>query len=108
MSRRRLATLLLLLLAAQLAPAHAAPADPRCAADLQRASDLVDKVAGRDRGGPYGPSQICSMLRANLRDMQEATILMRRCMTGHALREIVGQMDASMEDVRMVIAKRCR
>lgn len=105
MSMYRLAALLLLLPLAS--PAHAAPGDPRCAADLQRASDLVDRVAGRDRGGPYGASQVCSMLRANLSDMQEAAILMRRCMSGHALRENVGQMDASIEDVRAVVAKRC-
>lgn len=87
---------------------HAAPADPQCARDLQRAGDLVSAVAGRDRGGPYGPAAICGVLRANLRDMGAATDIMKRCMRGHALRENVGQMEASMEDVRAVIARKCR
>ncbi len=103
MPRMSVAALLILLPAV----ASAAP-DPRCAADLSRADELVSAVAKRDRGGPYGPSQICSALRTNLRDMQEANVLMRRCMSGHALRENVGQMEASIEDVRAAIARRCR
>ncbi|MCB1524344.1 MAG: hypothetical protein KDJ23_09630, partial [Rhodoblastus sp.] len=97
----------LLLLSLPIA-AHAAPADPRCARDMQRAGELVTAVAGRDRGGPYGPDAICRVLRANLRDMGEATDIMKRCMSGHALRENVGQMEASMEDVRAVVARKCR
>ena len=87
--------------------AHAAPGDPQCGADLARADALVSKVAARDRGGPVKPEAICGVLRENLRDMTEANAIMRRCMTGHALRENVGQMEASMADVRMVISKRC-
>ncbi|HMN72233.1 MAG TPA: hypothetical protein PKA55_10240 [Rhodoblastus sp.] len=86
----------------------AASDDPRCAADLRRAGDLVSAVADRDRGGPYGPQALCDILRTNLRDMRETTDIMRRCMTGRALSENAGQMEASMEDVRTVIAKRCR
>lgn len=86
----------------------AAPGDYQCSVDLSRASALVGAVAGRDKGGPYKPDAICGVLRQNLRDMREATGLMRRCMTGHALRENVGQMEASMEDVQMAISKRCR
>lgn len=93
-----------------LAPfaAQAAPGDPQCSADLARADALISKVAARDRGGPVKPEALCSVLRANLRDMTEANAIMRRCMTGHALRENVGQMEASMGDVQMVISKRCR
>ena len=97
----------LLLLSLPLA-AQAAPDDPRCARDMPRAGELVSAVAGRDRGGPYGPDAICRVLRANLRDMSEATDIMKRCMSGHALRENVGQMEASMEDVQAVIARKCR
>lgn len=86
----------------------AAQEDARCVAPLRRAWDLVSAVAGRDRGGPYAPEAICGVLRANLRDMAESTEIMKRCMTGHALRENVGQMKASMEDVRAAIAGRCR
>jgi len=87
------------------APALAAP---DCEAGLRRAWELVSVVAGRDRGGPYAPAEICGVLRANLRDMRESTDVMKRCMTGHALRENVGQMEASMEDVSTAIAARCR
>ena len=59
-------------------------------------------------GGPYPPEAICGVLRANLRDMKESNDIMKRCMTGHSLRENVGQMEASMGDVQMVIGKRCR
>jgi len=93
-----------------LAPlaAHAAPGDPQCSVDLARADALISKVAARDRGGPVKPEALCGVLRDNLRDMTEANAIMRRCMTGHALRENVGQMEASMGDVQMVISKRCR
>ncbi len=99
----------ILLLACLLpAAAGAARADPACATGMSRAGDLVSAVAARDRGGPYGPSALCDVLRANLRDMREATAIMKRCMTGHALRENVGQMEASMEDVEAVVVARCR
>ncbi|MFT4096181.1 MAG: hypothetical protein QM651_03610 [Rhodoblastus sp.] len=99
-----------ILLLACLLPvaAGAAPADPACASGMSRADDLVSAVAARDRGGPYGSSALCNVLRANLRDMREATAIMKRCMTGHALRENVGQMEASMDDVQAVVAARCR
>ena len=86
----------------------AAQEDARCGAELRRAWDLVSVVARRDRGGPYPPEAICGVLRANLRDMKESNDIMKRCMTGHSLRENVGQMEASMGDVQMVIGKRCR
>ena len=99
----------IVLVAFMSSPVVAGPADdPRCAVDLQRAWKLVNAVAGRDKGGPYAKGAICGVLRANLRDMKESTAIMRRCMTGHALRENVGQMEASMEDVAAVIANRCR
>ncbi len=98
---------MLVLLALLPVVAHAAPDDPRCGSDLTRADGLVSKVAARDRGGPYKASAICGVLRENLRDMREAADIMKRCMTGHALRENVGQMEGSMEDVRGAIAARC-
>lgn len=102
----RFATVLIFVLAS---PALvAAQEDARCGAQLRRAWDLTSVVAGRDRGGPYAPEAICGVLRANLRDMAESTEIMKRCMAGHSLRENVGQMEASMEDVRAVIAGRCR
>ena len=100
---------LVLLISALLAPTFAAAQDSSlCGVELRRADALVSAVAGRDRGGPYGPGAICGILRANLRDMRESTDIMKRCMKGHALRENVGQMEASMEDVQAVIAARCR
>lgn len=105
MPRLAIALLLPLLVVPGIA---AAQEDPRCGVELRRAWDLVEAVAKRDRGEPYGPQALCEALRANLRDMRESTDIMRRCMKGHALRENVGQMDASMEDVAAAIASRCR
>ena len=85
----------------------AAQEDARCGAQLRRAWDRVSIVAARDRRGPHAREAICDLLRANLRDMRESTEIMRRCMTGHSLRENVGQMEASMEDVQTVVAGRC-
>lgn len=99
----------LLALSAFAAPSIVAAQDEAtCGNDLRRAWELVSVVAGRDKGGPYGRQALCGVLRANLRDMRESTDIMKRCMKGHSLRENVGQMEASMEDVQAVIAARCR
>lgn len=111
MSRFAAAALLIILVGPAGAAADrflaATQEDARCGAEIRRAWDIVSVVAGRDRGGPYAPERICGVLRANLRDMKESTDIMKRCMIGHALRENVGQMEASMGDVRAVIASRC-
>jgi hypothetical protein len=48
------------------------------------------------------------VLRQNLQDMVEAREPMNRCLIGHAHGENVGQMDASIEDIRYILANRCR
>lgn len=103
----RLAAVLMLASVIATPALVAAQEDARCGAQLRRAWGLVSVVAGRDRGGPYAPAEICGVLRANLRDMRESTEIMKRCMAGRSLRENVGQMEASMEDVRTVVAGRC-
>jgi hypothetical protein len=81
---------------------------PQCRQDLPRAAALVDAVAARDRKGPVrDPAQLCRLLRLNERDMAESRAIMARCLTGHDLGENVGQMDASLEDVRALIRQRC-
>lgn len=82
---------------------------PQCRASLARASDLVDQIAARDRTGPIAdPTQLCAALRLNAAQMREARDAMHRCLRGHAQRENVGQMDASLEDISAVLARRCR
>lgn len=82
---------------------------PQCRADLARASDLVDQIAARDRAGPIAdPTRLCAALRLNAGQMHEARDAMQRCLRGHAQRENVGQMDASLDDIASVLTRRCR
>jgi hypothetical protein len=46
-------------------------------------------------------------VRQNLEDMLIARNAMARCMTGHDRGENVAQLDASMEDIRYVLAQKC-
>ncbi|MGL4325526.1 MAG: hypothetical protein ACRCTD_15935 [Beijerinckiaceae bacterium] len=102
---------MLFVLIAVIAPAQARAqetATPQCHADLARAEALVADIAGRDQtGAGRNPARLCRVLRLNLRQMREAREVMNRCMSGHARRENVSQMDVSMDDVATVIARRC-
>ena len=58
---------LVLLISALLAPTFAAAQDSSlCGAELRRADALVSAVAGRDRGGPYGPGAICGSFSSSV------------------------------------------
>jgi len=81
---------------------------PQCRRDMALASRLIEAVARREdsvrRGDIAGQ---CRLLRQNLQDMMGAREPMDRCLFGHAHGENVGQMDASIEDIRYVLARRC-
>ena len=49
----------------------------------------------------------CKLLRQNLADMSGARGPLDRCLTGHERGETVAQMDASIEDIRAVLADKC-
>jgi hypothetical protein len=102
------ATIIVVLLG--LAPPAAADIvrTPECAAKLARANQLVESVAKRTYVAPAPTgAALCEVLRANLREMREATALMNACMTGRDRAENVGQMSESVGDVQQAIARRC-
>ncbi len=93
-----------------LLPASAGIVDtPQCRTRLARASSLVDAIAARENSVRKGDTAgLCRLLRANLKDMQEARDGMAQCLTGHERGENVAQMDVSMGDIRHVLARNCR
>ena len=90
-------------------PASAGVVDtPDCRRDLATAHQLIHAVRLRENSVQPGDYVgLCRLLRQNLQDMTQARDPMARCMTGHERGENVGQMDASMEDIRFVIGKHC-
>jgi hypothetical protein len=100
------------LLAALLiaSPAMAESVDtPECRRDLFIANQHIEAVAKREDSVKRGDIDgLCRVLRQNLQDMVEAREPMNRCLIGHAHGENVGQMDASIEDIRFILANRCR
>ena len=91
------------------APAWAGVVDtPECRRDLALADRLVHGVRLRENSVQKGDFVgLCRLLRRNLQDMTRAREPMARCMTGHDLGENVGQMDASIGDIRYVLANHC-
>jgi hypothetical protein len=81
---------------------------PECRRDLAVADQLIHGVRLRENSVQRGDFVgLCRLLRQNLQDMTRAREPMARCMTGHERGENVGQMDASLEDIRFVLAKHC-
>src|SRR5262249_16736924 len=82
---------------------------PECRRDLTVANKLIAGIAARDKQFVPGDlTKNCALLRRNLDDMVKARDPMVRCMTGHDRNENVGQMDASIGDIREVLANKCR
>jgi hypothetical protein len=81
---------------------------PECRRDLTVANRLIAGVAARDKQFVPGDlAKNCALLQRNLADMVKARGPMDRCMTGHDRGENVGQMDASIGDIREVLANKC-
>jgi hypothetical protein len=81
---------------------------PDCQRDLAAANALIDGIAARENQFVKGDlAKNCALLRQNLVDMGKAREPMDRCMTGHDHSENVGQMDASIGDIRAVLAEKC-
>ena len=82
---------------------------PRCDVDLAEADRLLHGIRLRENSVQQGDWQgLCRLLRRNLRDMSEARRLMNPCLTGHDQGENIGQIDASIGDIRYVLDTRCR
>lgn len=103
----RLAGALALFLAAEPALADIVQT-PECRRDLTVANKLIAGIAARDKQFVPGDlAKNCALLQQNLDDMVKARDPMARCMTGHDRGENVGQMDASIGDIREVLANKC-
>lgn len=91
------------------APAAAGLVDtPECRQALATANRYVQAVAAREKKFVHGDlATNCQLLRQNLDDMMRAVGPMERCMTGHDRGENVGQMNASIGDIRQVLAAKC-
>ena len=81
---------------------------PECRRDLTMADQLIHAVRLRENSVQPGDFVgLCRLLRQNLQDMTRAREPMARCMTGHERGENVGQMDASLDDIRFVLSQHC-
>src|SRR5207248_3114388 len=80
-----------------------------CRRGLAMADQLVHGVRLRENSVKAGDFVgLCRLLRRNLDDMVKARGPMARCMTGHDQGENVAQMDASIGDIRYVLARHCQ
>jgi hypothetical protein len=81
---------------------------PQCRRDLTTANRLIQGIAAREKRFVAGDlAKNCKLLRQNLADMSGARGPLDRCLTGHERGETVAQMDASIEDIRAVLADKC-
>jgi hypothetical protein len=98
-----------MLMALAASPVAAETIDtPDCRRGLAVADRLVNAI--RLREAQFIPGDLatnCRLLRRNLDDMAKARGPMDRCLTGHEHGETVTQMDASIGDIRAVIAEKC-
>ncbi len=86
---------------------------PECQRDLTAANQLLTDVQQRETRlnaavGRKDTAGVCGFLRENARDMTGARERMNRCVTGFEQRENIGQIDASLGDIRDVLAARCK
>jgi hypothetical protein len=81
---------------------------PECRRDLTVANRLIAGITAREKQFVPGDlAKNCALLQRNLDDMVKARGPMDRCMTGHDRGENIGQMDASIGDIREVLANKC-
>ena len=81
---------------------------PECRRDLATADRLIHDIRLREpQIRPDDLARACRLVRQNLEEMLIARNAMARCMTGHDRGENVAQLDASMEDIRYVLAQKC-
>jgi hypothetical protein len=81
---------------------------PACNRDLAEADRLIHGIRLRENSVKEGDwPGLCRLLRQNDRDMSRARDLMNPCLTGHDHGENIGQIDASLGDIRYVLRTRC-
>jgi hypothetical protein len=108
--RRKAPRVVLLLALVNGTPAGAGIVDTyECHRDLAMAGRLMHGVRLRENSVQQGDFVgLCRLLRQNIVDMVKAREPMARCMTGHDQGENVAQMDASIGDIRYVLARHCQ
>ena len=80
-----------------------------CNRDLAEADRLIHGIRLRENSVKQGDwAGLCRLLRQNHKDMSRARDLMNPCLTGHDQGENIGQIDASLGDIRYVLETRCR
>jgi hypothetical protein len=81
---------------------------PACNRDLAEADQLIHAIRLRENSVKEGDwPGLCRLLRQNDKDMSRARDLMNPCLTGHDHGENIGQIDASLGDIRYVLRTRC-
>ncbi len=78
----------------------------RASAEADRLTRAVE--ARQLQFSRYDALQNCRLLRANLEDLVAAREPMDRCLTGHDHSENLGQVDASIGDIRATLIANCR
>jgi hypothetical protein len=82
---------------------------PECQRGLAAANALIQAITAREKQFVAGDlTRNCRLLRQNLADMVKAREPMDRCITGHDHGENLGQMDASIGDIRALLAEKCQ
>ncbi|HZK92478.1 MAG TPA: hypothetical protein VFC56_20245 [Stellaceae bacterium] len=82
---------------------------PECQRDLAAAVQLINAIQAREKRFVRGDmARNCQLLQQNLADMVKAREPMDRCLSGHEHGETTGQLDASLEDIRAVLAGNCQ
>jgi|GEM_PF-4852470 len=82
---------------------------PQCRRDPGEADGLIPAIAARENGVRRGDMPgLCRLLRQNETDMARARGLRAPCLTGRDLGENIGPIDASLEDIRVVLQRNCR
>jgi hypothetical protein len=82
---------------------------PACRRDLAEADRLIRSIRLRENSVQPGDwTGLCRLLQRNQSDMSKARDLMNPCLTGHDHGENIGQIDASLGDIRYVLQTRCR
>ena len=82
---------------------------PECQRQLAASVQLINAIQAREKRFIRGDMvRNCQLLRQNLTDMVKAREPMDRCLTGHQKGETTGQLDASIDDIRAVLAGNCQ
>ena len=82
---------------------------PECQRQLANSVQLITAIKGREkRFAPGNMTKNCELLQQNLTDMVKAREPMDRCLTGREKDDAIGQLDASIKDMKAFYAGSCQ